>query len=202
MRNWSLLALLCCFLVALPACFLGFDEQPYFTRSQALTFFTQHQTGFAEAAQGWLTQHSKDSFHFSRREHGRFYWNTTGLACRGATCRVRTGDGHETVALPFATAAARAGVPANDLRHWMAVSQTLDLDSISIVGAGLPVDQRYLELKMRGSSRNAYGFLYIPAGHDAAERQLIHSQKGAAPDYGFTFLEPLNAHWAYFEARS
>lgn len=202
LRLYSLLALLVCLLLALPACFLAFDEQPYYTRSQALSFFQQHQTGFTEAAQAWLYGHAEDSFHLSRHDDGRFYWNTTGLACSGATCRVRTGNGHETSALPFAAAAAQAGVQPDDLRHWITVSRKLNLDSISMIGAGLPASQRYLELKMRGSSRIAYGFVYVPDGHDAASRELIQTAKGAAPNHGFTYLQPLNAHWAYFEARS
>lgn len=201
-RSRWLMALLACVLLALPACFLSFDEPPYYTRSQALSFFIQHQDGFTTAAQAWLTQHAGDSFHYSRHEQGRFYWNTTGLVCHDATCRVRTGDGHETGALPFAAAAARAGVQPDDLRHWVTVSQNLNLDSISMVGAGLPADQRYLELKMRGSSHIAYGFLYVPKGHDVASHELLQSPKGSAPNHGFTFLQPLNAHWAYFEARS
>lgn len=201
-RHPFLLALLVCFLLALPACFSAFDEQPYYTRGQALSFFQQHQAGFTAAAQAWLDGHAHDSFHLSRHEHGRFYWNTTGLACSGATCRVRTGNGHETAALPFAVAAARAGVQPEDLRHWITVSRTLNLDGISMIGAGLPLDQRYLELKMRGSSRVAYGFIYVPDGHDVASRELIQARKGAAPDHDFIFLQPLNAHWAYFEARS
>ncbi len=201
-RYAFLLALPVCFLLTLPACFSGMNEQPYYTRNQALSFFQQHQAGFTETAQAWLVRHANDSFHLSRRQHGRFYWNTTGLACGGATCRVHTGNGHETATLPFAVAAARAGVQPEDLRHWMTMSRTLNLDGISMIGAGLPLDQRYLELKMRGSSHIAYGFIYAPDGHDVASRQLIQDGKGAAPDHDFIFLQPLNAHWAYFEARS
>lgn len=202
MRNRLLLALLIWSLFTLSGCLSGSDEPPHATRTEALSFFTRHERGFTAAAQEWLTQHARDTFHFGQHEPGRFYWNTTGLVCRGATCRVRTGDGHETSAMPFALAAARAGVRADDLRHWMAVSQALNLDSISTVGIGLPANQRYLELKLRGPSRFAYGFLYVPDGHDAAARQLIHAKNGTAPNHGFTYLQPLNEHWAYFEARS
>lgn len=196
MRRFWLLALLTCSLLALGACIWGFDEPPGFTRNQALAFFHEHQAGFTDAAQAWLTHHAEDSFHLSQRKSSQFYWNTTGLACSGATCRVRTGDGHETAALPFAQAAERAGVQADDLRHWIAVAQTLKLDGVSVIGAGLPVNQRYLELKMCGSARMTYGFLYIPDGHCGAEQRLKQAQSG------FTYLQPLDAHWTYFEASS
>lgn len=200
MRTRTLLALLTCSLLALPACFLGLSERPYFDRNHALSFFEQHQAAFEAAAQDWSQHHPGDSFHFNRREDKRFYWNTAGLACGETDCRVRTGDGHETGAMPFADAAKMVGTRPCDLRHWMKTAKRLNLDGISAIGTALPVYQRYLEFRLRGSSHGAYGFLYIPSGHTGALRLLVQSD--AAAESGFTYLQPINANWAYFESRS
>lgn len=197
-RSYLAFILLC--LLTLNACVLGLDQRRYFDRTQALAFFSQNRSAFDHAAEAWYQNHSRDNFLFNRWEDGRFYWNLAAFQCSGGRCRVHTGNGQRSGLLPFATAAHLACVQPQDLRHWMDTASQLQLDGISTIGTALPVTQQYLEIRMRGSSRTPYGLLYIPSGHTAASRLLIQPD-GKVPN-GFTLIQPLGDHWAYFEGRS
>src|SRR5205807_2486887 len=153
MNKGKIVALVC--ILFLTCCGFPVGERHYFaSEAESVRHLEKNKRLFQQVVERWQAVNSTGTFEFYRWDSNSFTWNDTEIKpAKDSYYRVVKNRKVLAERTDFDHAASLAVVSTEELRWWTNISQTLQIYWISNVGVELPIDQRYVEVSLRGSER-------------------------------------------------
>jgi hypothetical protein len=186
--------------IGVAVCLSCSDSHRYFrTEASAVEHFKNNQILFRESATRWQKLGDAESFSLDFSNAGGFSWNAFAFKPQGQLYQLIAGDGVVGSALTFDQAAARAGVGSEDLRWWLQTARQLQVCRVVTKGSGPPLQERYVQMYLRGSGTYGYGFLYAPTNNPRGWRGVIPDKLRIGAGPYLSRADVIADDWRYFE---